>query len=239
MYVQGVSTRKVKAITEHLCGVSFSAPSISELERKLDRALFALPSAASRKTTPYLILDARYEKVREDGVTQSQAALLAIGINLGRTTPGAGGGVGQPREPKQWEGLPAALEGAWACRGGAGGLRRPCRPQESHPRGAARGCLGQRSHVHFLRNALDSLPRKADDDCLKGALLASPTAKTRRRRGGTWASWIATWQGKYPKLGDWVESNIEDTLTFIPCLRRQACYGLTTSTGRAPTGLSA
>ena len=81
MYVQGVSTRKVKAITEHLCGVSFSAPSISELERKLDRALFALPSAASRKTTPYLILDARYEKVREDGVTQSQAVLLAIGIN--------------------------------------------------------------------------------------------------------------------------------------------------------------
>ena len=66
----------------------------------------------------------------------------------------------------------------------------------------------------FLRNGLDSLPHKADDDCLKGALLASPTAKTRRRRGGTWASWIATWQGKDPKLVDWVESNIEETLTF-------------------------
>ena len=67
---------------------------------------------------------------------------------------------------------------------------------------------------HFLHKALDSLPRKADDDCLKGALLASPTAKTRRRRGGTWASWIAKWQGKDPKLVDWGESNIEETLTF-------------------------
>ena len=68
--------------------------------------------------------------------------------------------------------------------------------------------------MHFLRNALDYLPRKADDDCPEGALLAPPTAKTRRKRGGTWAFWIAKWQGKYPKLVDWVESNIEETLTF-------------------------
>ena len=47
-----------------------------------------------------------------------------------------------------------------------------------------KGCLGQCSHVHFLRNAWGSLPRKADDDCPKGALLASPTSKTRRRRMG-------------------------------------------------------
>ena len=60
------------------------------------------------------------------------------------------------------------------------------------------------------------LPRKADDDCLKGVLLASPTAKTCRRRGGTWTSWIGTWQGKYPKRADRVESNIEETLTFDP-----------------------
>ena len=70
--------------------------------------------------------------------------------------------------------------------------------------------------VHLLRNALDSLPRKADDDCLEGAALASPTAKTRREHGGTWAAWIATWQGKDPKRADWVEPNIEETLTFDP-----------------------
>ena len=49
MYVQGVSTRKVKAITEHLCGVSFSASTISQLERKLDQALARF---AHRRHTP-------------------------------------------------------------------------------------------------------------------------------------------------------------------------------------------
>ena len=44
--------------------------------------------------------------------------------------------------------------------------------------------------------------------------MASPTAKTRRRRGATWASWIATGQAKDPKLADCVESNIEESLTF-------------------------
>ena len=68
--------------------------------------------------------------------------------------------------------------------------------------------------MHFLRNVLDSLPRKAGDDCLKGALLASSTASTCRKRGGTWASCIAKWQGNYPKPVDWVESDIEETLPF-------------------------
>ena len=63
---------------------------------------------------------------------------------------------------------------------------------------------------------MDSLPRKAGDDCLKEALLTSPTAKTCRKRGGTWASWIATWQGNDPRLVDWVEANIGETLTFYP-----------------------
>ena len=68
MDVQGVSTRKVKAITEELCGPSFSAAAISTINARLDEAC------------PYLIVDARYERVREAGVIRSQAVLLAIGI---------------------------------------------------------------------------------------------------------------------------------------------------------------
>ena len=77
-------------------------------------------------------------------------------------------------------------------------------------------CLRVSRTSLFLRNALDSLPRKAGDDCLEGALLASPTAKTRREHGRTRAAWIATWQGEDPKLADWVEWNIEEALTFNP-----------------------
>ena len=81
MYVQGVSTRKVKAITEELCGHSFSASSISAMNKRLDDELGAICRPAAGRSLPYLILDARYERVREAGVIASQAVLVAIGID--------------------------------------------------------------------------------------------------------------------------------------------------------------
>jgi transposase-like protein len=80
MYVQGVSTRKVKAITEELCGHSFSAAAISAINVKLDEGLAEFARRRLDEACPYLILDARYERVREAGVIRSQAVLLAIGI---------------------------------------------------------------------------------------------------------------------------------------------------------------
>src|SRR5690349_24403483 len=81
MYVQGVSTRKVKAITEELCGHSFSASAISAINKRLDASLVQFASRPLTETYPYLILDARYERVREAGVIRSQAVLIAIGID--------------------------------------------------------------------------------------------------------------------------------------------------------------
>ena len=81
MYVQGVSTRKVKAITEELCGHSFSASSISAINLRLDEALAQFAGRLLAEAVPYLILDARYERVREAGVISSQAVLIAIGID--------------------------------------------------------------------------------------------------------------------------------------------------------------
>src|SRR5215208_3857015 len=68
MYIQGVSTRKVKAITEELCGHEFSASTISRLNQRLDEELERFAKRQLPEAYPYLILDARYEKVREDGV---------------------------------------------------------------------------------------------------------------------------------------------------------------------------
>jgi putative transposase len=81
MYVQGVSTRKVKAVTEELCGHSFSAAAISAINLKLDEGLAEFARRRLDEACPYLILDARYERVREAGVIRSHAVLLAIGIN--------------------------------------------------------------------------------------------------------------------------------------------------------------
>jgi Transposase, Mutator family len=80
MYVQGVSTRKVKAITEELCGHSFSASAISTINARLDEELARFARRRLDDPYPYLILDARYERVREAGVIRSPAVLLAIGI---------------------------------------------------------------------------------------------------------------------------------------------------------------
>src|SRR5258708_6716917 len=81
MYIQGVSTRKVKAISEELCGHSFSASAISGFNKKLDEELGRFARRELDCEYPYLILDARYEKVRENAVIRSRAVLVAIGID--------------------------------------------------------------------------------------------------------------------------------------------------------------
>jgi hypothetical protein len=71
----------------------------------------------------------------------------------------------------------------------------------------------QRCYVHFLRNALDYVPRRVDDDCLQELRWfydRRDLAEVRRDI----AQWLAKWQTKYPRLCNWVEDNIEETLTF-------------------------
>jgi putative transposase len=77
----------------------------------------------------------------------------------------------------------------------------------------------QRCYVHFLRNALDYVPRKVDDDSLQGPTTASLDRWLYDRRnlaeaGQGLAAWLVKWQSKYPKLTNWVEENIDETLTF-------------------------
>ena len=67
MYIQGVSTRKVQAISEELCGHSFSASAISEINKKLDAELGRCARRELESEYPYLIIDARYERLRENG----------------------------------------------------------------------------------------------------------------------------------------------------------------------------
>jgi transposase-like protein len=62
MYVQGVSTRKVAAITEELCGHEFSASSISTITQKLDEQLAQFSRRQLEQAFPYVVVDARYEK---------------------------------------------------------------------------------------------------------------------------------------------------------------------------------
>ena len=68
-------------MTEALCGHSFSASSISTINKSLDEGLKAFAERRLNESYPYLILDARYEKVREAGVIVSQAVLVGVAVN--------------------------------------------------------------------------------------------------------------------------------------------------------------
>jgi transposase-like protein len=80
MYVQGVSTRKVQAITEQLCGTQVSAMQVSRAVAKLDKVLKEWRERPLGEIC-YLYLDARYEKVREGGHVRDAAVLVATGID--------------------------------------------------------------------------------------------------------------------------------------------------------------
>jgi transposase-like protein len=112
MYVQGVSTRKVKAITEELCGHSFSASSISAINKRLDESLAQFADRRLSEAFPYLILDARYEKGGRD---HEPSGTDRHRRRLGRPASGSRGRVGLPGEPVKLAGLPngSARARAW------------------------------------------------------------------------------------------------------------------------------
>lgn len=212
MYVQGVSTRKVKAITEELCGHEFSASTISRINQSLDEELEKFAGRQLEEEYPYLILDARYEKVRDEGVIRSQAVLVAIGINWRGRRRVLAAELANRESQSSWkqflEGLrKRGLNGVlFVASDDHVGLRKAIR--EVVPEAA-----WQRCYVHFLRNALDYLPRKADDDCLMELRWIYDRRNLEEARRDLTA-WLAKWGTRYPKLCAWVEENIEETLTF-------------------------
>jgi transposase-like protein len=212
MYVQGVSTRKVKAITEELCGHEFSASTISRINERLDEELAKFAGRRLEEAYPYLIVDARYEKVREDGVIRSRAVLIAIGIEREGRRCVLAVELANRESQTSWKDFLVGLQKRglvgveFVVSDGHPGLKQAI--IEMLP-----GAVWQRCYVHFLRNALDHLPRKADDDCtteLRWIYDRRNVEEARRDLG----AWLSKWAKKYPKLCDWVEENIEETLAF-------------------------
>jgi transposase-like protein len=212
MYVQGVSTRKVKAITEELCGHSFSASTISTINKGLDETLERFAQRPLDEAYPYLILDARYEKVREAGVIRSLAVLIAIGINWEGQRQVLAVELANRESQGSWKDFVLRLK-----QRGLSGVEFVVSDDHAGLKKAISEVLTeaawQRCYVHFLRNALDYLPRKADDDCLQ-ELRWIYDRRDSQEANRDLAAWIGKWQGKYPKLVDWAENNIGETLTF-------------------------
>jgi putative transposase len=212
MYVQGVSTRKVKAVTEALCGHSFSASAISAVNKSLDEALRAFAERRLSEPFPYLIIDARYEKVREAGIIISQAVLIAVAVDGEGQRQIIGVDLAGRESRSSWREFLLALQER-----GLFGVEFVV--SDDHPglkqaiREVFTGAAWQRCYVHFLRNALDHLPRKLADDCLQELRWIYDRRELAEVRRDI-AAWLTRWQAKHSKLCDWVEENIEETLTY-------------------------
>jgi putative transposase len=212
MYVQGVSTRKVKAVTEALCGHSFSASAISAVNKTLDAALHKFAERRLAEPFPYLILDARYEKVRESGIIVSQAVLIAVAVDGEGRRQVVGVELANRESRSSWRDFLLGIKER-----GLFGVEFVVSDDHEGLKQAIRevlpGAAWQRCYVHFLRNALDHLPRKLADDCvqeLRWIYDRRDLAEVRRDI----AAWLSKWQAKHSKLCDWVEENIEETLTY-------------------------
>ena len=212
MYVQGVSTRKVKAITEELCGYEFSAGTISNINKTLDVQLEAFATRALERSYPYILFDARYEKVRQNGVVTSQAVLIALGINWDGRKEVLGVEVANRESLTAWKDFLISLRER--------GLHGVQFVVSDHHQGLKKAimevlpeAIWQRCYVHFLRNALDYLPRKGDGDCLQELRWIYERRNFSEAQQDLKA-WLKKWEHKYSKLCSWVEENIGETLSF-------------------------
>jgi putative transposase len=212
MYVQGVSTRKVRAVTEELCGHGFSASTVSAATKQLDAELERVMNRPLTEEYPYLILDARYERVRENGVVRSRAVLVALGVDWEGRRQVLGVQLANRESTSAWRDFLIGLKE----RGLKGVFLTVTDQHEGLKQAVAEVLpmsLWQRCYVHFLRNALDHVPRSADPACLQELRWLYDRRDVNEARHDL-NQWLQRWQSKYPKLCLWVESAIEETFTF-------------------------
>ncbi len=182
-YVQGVSTRKVKAITEELYGHSFSASAISAIHPGLDAALARFTNRPSEEVYLYRVLDAHDEKVREAGVIRSQAVLIALS-NYGEGQRQVLAVELTNREShSRWKACLRCLKERGLSGVEFGGLRRPCRAEKSAWRNADGSGLAAARGIFSAMPSTICPGRPMTTVCSSCA--GSTTGETFRRRSGT------------------------------------------------------
>ena len=117
-YLQGVSTRKMRRITEKLCGVEFNKDQVSRMAQALDEELDPWRNRSNERPYPYLVVDARYEYERENGYVESDGVLTVKGVNAGGYREIIGIDVAPGEEEASWGAVFADLLAYEVCRSG-------------------------------------------------------------------------------------------------------------------------
>ena len=215
MYVEGVSTRKVKDITEELCGTSFSRSLVSSLAGSLDSELGAWRSRRLEAAAyPYVFVDARYEKARVGHRIVSQGVLVVSAVRDDGLREILGVEVADTESEATYHQLFRSLKGR-----GLRGVELVVSDDHEGLKAAVsrhfQGASWQRCQVHYQRNLLGMVGAKGRKEL--AAELRAVFAATSREQALGMASEVARrWRGKgYEKVACHIEENIEECLACL------------------------
>lgn len=212
MYVNGVSTRRVKRITEQLCGLEVSSTQVSRLTKTLDEELEQFRNRPLGKML-YVYLDARYEKVRENGSVRDLAIFTAIGINTQGCREILGISCALSEAEVHWRQF---LQGL--LKRGLSGIELLISDDHAGLRKARQavlpGTAWQRCLFHLAQNAQAYVPsRKIKEEIgsVVRDIFSSPSKEEARVR---LKKAVAQYTEKAPRLSDFLEENCEEGFTF-------------------------
>ena len=213
MYVQGVSTRKVAAITEQMCGFSVSSSQVSKATAELDEQLQAWrerPLGCMK----YIYLDARYEKVRQDGQVRNSAVLLAVGVNEDGNREILGVSVSLGEHEVHWRNFLQSLVSR-----GLSGVELITSDDHSGLKSARKAVFGgvpwQRCQCHLQRNAQAYVPRKSMKAGVASDIRSIFNAPDRVAADALLKKIVAKYAQDAPRLADWMEENLPEGLTVF------------------------
>ena len=213
MYVQGVSTRDVKKITEELCGFDISSTQVSRLATLLDEELQAFRERHLGKMK-YLYVDARYEKVRHAGNVRDLAVLSAIGVNEKGKREVLGVSVSLSEAEIHWRHFFENLQ-----KRGMSGLELIISDDHSGL-GAARKAVfpsvpWQRCIFHLAQNAQAYAPKKEIEEEIGQAMRDIFNCPNLKLAMECKRIVIEKYVKTAPKFAEWLDNNVEEGLTFF------------------------
>ncbi len=213
MYVQGVSTRKVQAITEQLCGCEVSSSQVSRASAQLDEVL-ATWRARPLGRIRYLYLDARYEKIRQAGQVCDGAVLLASGVDEQGKRRLLGVSVSLSEHEVHWRSFLQSLVAR-----GLSGVELIISDAHAGLAAARRAVFGaipwQRCQFHLQQNASAYVPRQEMKAQVAADLRAIFNAANRTEADRLLSATIDKYSVSAPRLASWLETNLPEGLSVF------------------------
>jgi len=213
MYVQGVSTRKVAKVTEELCGFEISSAQVSGATAALDEQLSAWRERPLGGF-PYVILDARYEKVRHGGRVIDCAVLIALGVDTAGKRQLLGCSVSLSEREVHWREFLTGLKDR-----GLHGMRLFVSDAHEGLKAARRAVFPsvpwQRCQFHLQQNAQGYVPRQSMKKAVAADIRAIFNAPDEAEAKRLLEHFIQRHQETAPKLSAWAETALPQGFTVF------------------------